>query len=182
MSSRYRCVYKKMGKVLLDESIHNLLAGKKIQPRMDRLGILKGLYVAHARKPTRLYDLIDASFQHMHVIHINGNQWDYRISNLRPATRIESSILNNTLTDRENPGLVRQSRNGSYTAAITLNKVSVHLGTYATKALAIQVYQSQILVRHQMFAAPDFSLDEYKAIKTADHGRKWLDFNIRREK
>jgi hypothetical protein len=181
-SSRKKAVYKRMGSALLDERVHNILAGKQIQPRFDRLGRLKGLYVAVASRPVRLYDVIDPSFQNMLVIHMNKDQWDFRRSNLKVATSEECAILNNTLTDHGNAGLVRQTKTGLYTAAITLNKVQVYLGTYQNKEMASEVYQHQVLVRERLFSLPDFDIEKYRAIKTVQQGRAWLGFSLRKVK
>lgn len=68
------------------------------------------------------------------IDHINGNQLDNRINNLREAT---TSINNHNRVSR---GTHRSGRMRGYSARIGINGKSVYLGTYQTEEAAHAAY------------------------------------------
>jgi hypothetical protein len=91
----------------------------------------------------------------MQIDHINRNPSDNRIVNLRLATNQDNSA-NKGLYKNNKSGVkgVHQARSGRWVAAIRIDYVRVHLGTFDTKEQAAAIYQKAAASAFGQFANP----------------------------
>lgn len=72
--------------------------------------------------------------------HINGNKLDNRVCNLRMVTY--SVNAHNKPQQKEGYRGVRSNGHGKFMARITVKRVPIYLGTYASEELAAEVYNA----------------------------------------
>jgi len=127
-----------------------LVAGtlKSAPYRKIRLGAKN--YMAHRL----IWLYIYGTFPKHHIDHINCNKLDNRLENLREATtaqnRCNCGIRSNNKSGFK--GVSQAKGRKTWRAQITIDRQTLDLGTFKTRELASEAYQSAVAEYHGEFA------------------------------
>jgi len=126
------------GKLFRRKSIHRNLVGKPS-------GCVNALGYLHVSVRDKQYLAHRLIWVYLHgtwprsIDHVNGNKTDNRRDNLRNCTQAQNG-QNRTVKNKNNrsgiPGVSWYSSRGKWTAGITVNRKTIHLGYFDTKETA----------------------------------------------
>lgn len=114
-----------------------------------QISVNKSLYLAH--RLVWLY--IHGEFPAVFIDHIDGNPSNNRISNLRPATRVENQ-RNRKIQSTNTSGVKGVSWNtakSKWVATIAVCGKRIYLGAFDTVAEATEVYRSKAIIEFEEF-------------------------------
>jgi hypothetical protein len=135
-------IWKKRGFATWDNKMAGKAAGSFRGEKCPQIGISGTLYSAHKLVWLRHY-----GYWADYIDHINGNNYDNRIENLREATHTQN------LGNRNAPERGVYWRNGTYRARIGFKGYRIHLGYFATKEEAHEAYRKASIELHGEFSS-----------------------------
>lgn len=114
-------------------------------------------------KTVRLHQFILPG--HELIDHANGNQFDVRKTNLRPATHVTNGY-NRTKTIHNTSGYKgvhrrKDCKKEVYTAKIVINKQQVRIGQFTTAEAAARAYDRAAIKHHGEFCNLNFCRADY---------------------